>query len=142
MSVERIGLERALEVLAEGYEYLDVRSSIEFRAGHAPGAYNVPVMHAGETSFAPNPDFLRVVQATFPLDAPLLVACQAGGRSQVAVKQLEAAGFSRLLELRTGFDGCRDAFGRREAGWGRSGQAVEAGDGGERGYAALLAAAS
>ncbi len=141
MSVERVGLEEALAALADGYRYLDVRSSIEFAAGHPPAAYNIPVMHAGEAGFAPNRDFIRVATATFPLDTPLLVACQAGGRSQVAVKQLEAAGFERLMELRTGFDGCRDAFGRREAGWGRAGQAVETGDGGARGYDALLAGA-
>ncbi|MEZ4372945.1 MAG: rhodanese-like domain-containing protein [Polyangiaceae bacterium] len=140
MTVDRIGVDQALQALADGYRYLDVRSSIEFAAGHAPSAYNIPVMHAGESGFAPNPDFLRVVQGTFALDTPLLLACQAGGRSQIAVKQLEAAGYTRLLELRTGFDGCRDAFGRREPGWGRSGQAVVTGEGEERSYSALLAA--
>ncbi|MCA9645590.1 MAG: rhodanese-like domain-containing protein [Polyangiaceae bacterium] len=140
MNAQRVGVEQALQALADGYRYLDVRSSIEFAAGHAPAAYNIPVMHAGESGFAPNPDFLRVAQATFPTDTPLLIACQAGGRSQVAVKQLTAAGYTQLLELRTGFDGCRDAFGRREPGWQRAGQAVVTGDDAERGYGALLAA--
>ncbi|MEZ4228727.1 MAG: rhodanese-like domain-containing protein [Polyangiaceae bacterium] len=140
MSVERVGLERALEALADGYTYLDVRSCIEFAAGHPPLAFNIPVMHAGEEGFAPNRDFVAVALATFATDAPLVVACQAGGRSQIAVQQLRAAGFTRLLELRTGFDGCRDAFGRREPGWARAGHPVVSGDGGERGYEALRAA--
>lgn len=138
MNVERVGVEAARRLLSEGFDYLDVRSEVEFAAGHPPKAYNIPVSLVGETSFVPNPDFLRVALSSFQPGHRLVVGCQTGGRSRGAVLSLAASGFSALFELRTGFDGCRDAFGRREPGWGRAGLPTEAGDGGPRGYASLL----
>jgi hypothetical protein len=53
----------------EGYVYLDVRSVPEFAAGHPTGAYNIPLLDMGPGGMAPNPDFLAVVQKSFPRDA-------------------------------------------------------------------------
>ncbi len=139
MTIERVSLAAACRLLAEGYDYLDVRSELEFAAGHPPNAYNIPISLVGEAALEPNPHFLCVVRNTFQLTHRLLVGCQSGGRSQQAAQRLEAAGFCALVELRTGFDGCRDAFGRREPGWQRAAKPIEVGDGAHRGYAALLA---
>lgn len=104
-----------------GHAYLDVRTEEEFAGGHVPGAYNVPIRRQG----ADNPDFLAVVSATFALDAPLVVGCHTGVRSQKAVAALLSGGYTALVEHRTGFAGARDAFGRQEAGWGKAGLPVE-----------------
>lgn len=137
MSVRRIGLAEAKQRLSEGYTYLDIRSEDEFAAGHIPGAYNVPLFHLKDSMLEENPEFLAVVAANFPKTAPLLIGCQSGRRSQQAAQILAAHGYEQLEELRTGFNGCRDAFGRLEPGWERTGEAIEAGSGGERAYSAL-----
>jgi rhodanese-related sulfurtransferase len=77
----RISPQEASAKLAEGWTYVDVRTTQEFEAGHPPGAVNVPIMHAGAGGMVPNADFLAVMTAAFPWDAKLVVGCKAGGRS-------------------------------------------------------------
>jgi rhodanese-related sulfurtransferase len=119
--------EEAQAALAEGYVYVDVRSEPEFEEGHVPGALNVPISHREGSSFVPNPEFQAVMEAAFPKDARLLIGCKSGGRSLKAVGVLKNAGFSDLIELRTGFDGGKDAFGRPEPGWSKKGLPIETG---------------
>jgi rhodanese-related sulfurtransferase len=97
----------------EGWVYVDVRSVGEFDAGHATGAYNVPLNLAGPAGPAPNVKFMAAMEKVFPRDAKLIVACQAGGRSARAAAQLEAAGFTNVADLSAGFEG------RNEPGWRR-----------------------
>lgn len=123
----RLSPEEAQAKLTEGYVYVDVRSEPEFEAGHVPGALNVPISHQVGGGLVPNPDFLAVMEAAFPKDAKLLLGCKSGGRSLKAVGVLQTAGFTDLLELRTGFDGGKDAFGRPDPGWSKKGLPVEAG---------------
>lgn len=131
---------QAQELLAsgEGYIYLDVRSTPEFDQGHPAGAYNVPIFHRQPAGMSPNPDFLRVVEANFPPETKLLVGCQSGQRSLRAAEALVAAGFTCVANVRGGFGGARDQFGRVvEKGWLESGLPVEQGSPADRGYAAL-----
>lgn len=136
-NIRRVSLEEAQELLKQGYTYVDVRSEPEFETGHVPGAYNVPLMHRGPGGMQPNPDFLSVMQAAFDSEAPLLLGCRSGGRSLNAARMLEQAGYANIVDLRTGWDGCRDAFGRLEPGWGRQGLPVETGQPDERSYEAI-----
>lgn len=109
----------------EGYAYVDVRSDGEFKAGHATGAYNIPLNHVGRGGVTPNDRFLAAMEMTFPKDARLVVACQAGGRSARAVSQLEAAGYTNLIHLRSGFEGAVDPATRQVTpGWRRKGLPV------------------
>jgi rhodanese-related sulfurtransferase len=85
-----------------------------------------------------NPKFIEVMQAVFRTTDPLLIGCGSGTRSHVAMERLKAAGFNRLAELRHGFSGSRDAFGRRVPGWVQHGLPVEAGAGDAQCYARLL----
>ncbi len=114
-------------LITEGYVYLDVRSEPEFAEGHPPGALNVPLQHRGSSGLEANPEFLAVVERAFAKDARLVIGCQSGARSLKAARLMIAAGFTALRELRTGFGGSRDAFGRVEPGWSKVGLAVEAG---------------
>ncbi len=113
-----------------GTVYLDVRTTQEFAAGHAPGAVNVPValMDPARGGMAPNPGFLAAVQSRFGPDQKLVVGCAAGGRSQRACEILQHSGFTALSNIRGGFSGMRDPSGRMiENGWTQEGFPVETG---------------
>jgi rhodanese-related sulfurtransferase len=131
----RISPQEASTKLAEGWTYVDVRTVEEFEAGHAPGAVNVPLMHAGGGGMTPNPDFLRVMSAAFPKDAKLVVGCKSGGRSLRAAHALIGEGFTSIVDQRAGWDGARNPFGQvTEPGWSRAGLPTEEGQPGGRSW--------
>lgn len=101
------------------YIYLDVRSVPEFEAGHAPGALNIPLLHfTPGQGMVMNEDFPAVVEATLPKDAKLIVGCKSGGRSANACQMMSRMGYTNLANLRGGFVGAADNFGRlTEPGW-------------------------
>ncbi len=117
----------AQTLLEAGWIYLDVRSEPEFEAGHVPGSLNIPLSLAGDFGLEPNEAFLDVIQALYPKDALLLLGCRSGARSRRAADMLVALGYTTLADLVTGWEGRRDAFGRAQPGWSRSGLPVEAG---------------
>lgn len=135
----------AQRLLLQGsHVYLDVRTEQEFELGHPLGAYNVPwlVRDVDGDAMIENPDFMLVMRTCFPPGQPLIVGCERGDRSRSASRQLGAHGYAQLLELRAGYGGRRDAFGRSvEPGWRAAGLpcASEALPG--RDYPALLARA-
>lgn len=64
-----------------------------------------------------NPDFLAQLQASVPVDKPLMVLCRSGARSIAAAEAATAAGYTawNILE---GFEGEPDRFGDRVVnGW-------------------------
>ena len=85
---------------------LDVRSAAEFRAGHVPGAQNVPFWQLAFRAPAP---------PAAP-DAPLVVYCGHGPRARIAAAILRRRGF-RHVSLLAG----------HMAGWLRKGLPVETG---------------
>ncbi|MCC7540875.1 MAG: rhodanese-like domain-containing protein [Deltaproteobacteria bacterium] len=115
MTVRRVGVDEARKLLGEeGYAYLDVRTVREFDEGHPEGAYNVPIAEMGR----PNPDFVAVVKATFPVDAKLVIGCKTGMRSLRAAQILLQEGYADVVDLRPGILGAVDPFGRvSEPGW-------------------------
>lgn len=126
--IKRISPEEASEKLAEGFTYVDVRTTEEFGEGHAAGAVNVPIMHASGGGMAPNADFVRVMSAAFPKDAKIICGCKSGGRSLRAAQTLVGAGFTNVLDQRAGWDGARNPFGQlAEPGWSRAGLPTEQG---------------
>jgi rhodanese-related sulfurtransferase len=135
---KRISPQDAYAKTKEGYVYVDVRTEEEFAQGHPDGAYNVPILLAGAGGMNPNPDFAKVVAASFPAAAKLVVGCKAGGRSMKACDTLAQKGYTNVLDQRAGWDGARDAFGQiTEPGWSRAGLPVETGAPEGRSYAAL-----
>jgi rhodanese-related sulfurtransferase len=123
---KRIVPKEAAALVSEGWTYLDVRSIPEFDQGHPTGAVNVPLMHYVNGRMSPNPDFQRVIEATFPKDAKLVIGCKAGGRSLQAATLMEAAGYTSVVDMRGGFHGERDNFGRASVpGWAEEGLPVE-----------------
>lgn len=106
--------------------------------GHPPGAFNVPLQRVEGDRLVDNPEFIAVMQQLFRTTDPLVIGCRSGARSHRAIEQLERAGFGALAELRHGFMGARDDFGRRLPGWIQAGLPVEQGDGAARAYVCLL----
>ncbi len=141
MTVKRVSpLEAAALLEDEGYAYLDVRSIPEFDEGHAPGAYNIPLLHATPSGMRPNGDFMSVVAAAFPKSSKLVVGCRSGNRSLRAAEALLAGGFAHVVDQRAGHEGARDAFGQlQEPGWQAAGLEVEREAEPDRTYEALLA---
>lgn len=123
--ITRVSAEEAQRLLSEGYVYLDVRSEREFVEGHPPGAFNIPLLHAGPDRLVDNPEFLDVVRGVFPKQTRLVIGCRSGVRSLTAATLLEADGYVSLVELREGFKGTRDDFGRAVPGWLQQGLPVE-----------------
>lgn len=131
--------EAAALIEHDGYVHIDVRSVGEYEQGHPADSYNVPLAVPGPGGMAPNPDFLGVMLAKFPLGERLVISCQAGRRSARACELLREAGYECLVDQRAGWGGARDPFGRvQEAGWSAAGLPIESGPSASRGYAALV----
>ena len=130
MAVQSVSPRQAADLLSggDGHVYLDVRSVQEFAEGHPRSARNIPLLvpDPGTGKLVPNPDFLRVVQANFPPETPILLGCLSGGRSLKAAEILERAGYRSVVNVRCGFGGSRDILGRvTEPGWAALGLPVE-----------------
>ncbi len=136
----RVSAREAFELVEkEGYQQLDVRSIVEFEAGHPAGALNVPWMHMDARGRSLNEEFVAVVERLFPdKSAKLVLSCQSGNRSMHALMALEARGYTSLVDQRAGWGGARDPFGRvSDPGWPAEGLPTETGAGGVHSYDAL-----
>lgn len=124
--------------MAEGWVYLDVRSVPEFEIGHPAGAANIPLLHFEGGRMSPNARFEEEVMASFPPSTRMIVGCKVGGRSLQAAALLQAAGYQDVVDMRGGFMGERDPFGRTLcAGWVENKLPVETDAPAEKTYAAL-----
>ncbi len=125
--MKHVSVTEALEQQQTGVTYVDVRSTREFAMGHPAGAVNVPL--ADQDAFGqmvPNPDFVEVIQAHYAPETPLLIGCQAGGRSMRAVEILEASGYTELTNVVGGYGGGSDpSTGAPVPGWSQAGLPVE-----------------
>jgi rhodanese-related sulfurtransferase len=125
MSVRRVTAEEARDLVEkEGYVYVDVRSVPEFSTGHAAGAVNVPLLHAGSFGMSPNHQFMDVMQNAFAKDAKLVIGCRSGSRSLQAASILQSVGYTNVVDQKGGLDGSGGFFGHGEAGWRQKGLPV------------------
>lgn len=93
--VKHVDAEAAAKLVAEGkVTVLDVRSPDEFTEGHIKGAKNVNIM---------DKDFEKQLQAV-DKTKPVLVHCQAGGRSTRSLPTLEKLGFTEVYHLDGGLN--------------------------------------
>lgn len=121
------------------YVYLDVRSVEEYEAGHPTGAINIPILHFSPgAGMTPNEEFAAVVEATLPKDAKIVVGCKTGGRSARAVEVMSQMGYTNVANVRGGFVGSMDPFGRvTEPGWSMLSLPVTSGSDEGSGYESL-----
>ena len=75
-----------------GAQLIDVRTPVEFAAGHVAGARNVPMYT------------LRQALASLALDpnCPVVAICATAHRSPPAVRLLRAAGYKSAMQLKGG----------------------------------------
>lgn len=78
--------------LAKGGQLLDIRNPGERDAGHVEGSIHLPLAE------------LTKRYAELDASRPLVVHCAGGYRSSVAVSWLAAHGFTRLVDVRGGYD--------------------------------------
>lgn len=69
---------------------VDVRTPMEFRTGHIPGAINIPL---GQIEHRRN---------EIPAALPVVVVCATGNRSEFASKELTEIGYSTVYNLQGG----------------------------------------
>lgn len=125
---QRVSPKEAHDLMAQGYVYVDVRSTPEFEQGHPAGAVLVPIAEASPVGMQPNPQFVEQVASLFAKDAKIIVGCQAGGRSARAAAMLEQSGFTNIVDQRAGFGGARGPTGAVvEPGWKDAGLPVATG---------------
>lgn len=72
---------------------IDVRTPEEYEAGHIEGAKNINFLA---------PDFAEKM-GELDKTKPVMIYCQAGGRSAKALKKLKEMGFQHALELEGGY---------------------------------------
>jgi len=107
--------------------FVDVRSEMEFLfIGHPVGAVNIPWIE--EPDWEINPHFVRdirklilggVICSDESQCAPVVLICRSGKRSAEAGQVLIDAGFSRVYNVSTGFEGDLDENHQRSTtgGW-------------------------
>lgn len=103
--VKHVNANGAAKLVASGnVVVVDVRTPEEFKEGHIKGAKNIDIM---------DKDFEAQV-GKLDKSKPTLVHCQAGSRSERALKTFEKLGFTDVTHLDNGF-----------AGWEAAGKPVE-----------------
>jgi rhodanese-related sulfurtransferase len=75
-----------------GPVFLDVREEVEFRAGHIPGAVNLP---RGEIE-------TRIESVVPNKEAPIVAYCAIGHRSAIAADTLQDLGYIHVVSLEGG----------------------------------------
>jgi rhodanese-related sulfurtransferase len=97
--VKHVNAEEAAKLVQEGkVTVLDVRTEDEFKEGHIKGAKNVDF----------NAEDFAKKAAQVDKSKPVLVHCQAGGRSTKSLPTLEKLGFE-IYHLDGGFSAWEDA---------------------------------
>lgn len=84
----RAQLASIAEALARNPTVLDVRTGLEFRVGHLPGAVHLPL---SRLPFRARREVVR--------ERPVIVYCASGTRSMVAAFLLRRLGFPEVLDL-------------------------------------------
>lgn len=91
-TVEQIDLDTLRERIdRDEVHLLDVRGEAEWKAGHLPGAENIPT------------GYLTDQLEDIPRDEPVVVHCQSGARSAIAASVLEGEGFENILSYEGGY---------------------------------------
>lgn len=94
-TTQNVSIDEAQELIKKDSDVLilDVRTPAEYKSGHIPNAINIP--H--------NTLIIRLNEIEKYKDKNILVHCQSGGRSSIAVQILEQQGFNKIYHMKNGF---------------------------------------
>ena len=92
-STKRITAREVAELIQAGDVpwTLDGRTEKEWQVGHLQGSHNIPLQQ------------LKARLSKVPRDGPVVVYCQGGYRSSIAVSILQQAGYANVIEMIGGF---------------------------------------
>jgi hydroxyacylglutathione hydrolase len=90
-AIEQISVPQVMERREQGQLVLDVRAAAEFRAGHIPGAVHIPLGRIPEAA------------GGLPRESSIIVHCQGGTRSPIALSVLRKMGFRSVADFSGGF---------------------------------------
>ena len=107
---------------APSAKLVDVRTRAEWDyVGRIPGAVEIELLtYPGNR---PNSGFVAELERQVTKEAPVLFICRSGGRSHNAALLAMQAGYTTCYNVLEGFEGDRDANGRRNTtgGWRAAG---------------------
>lgn len=107
---------------APGARLIDVRSRAELEwIGRIPNSIEIEWQNYPDKRL--NPHFLTELKHAVDGESLLLFICRSGSRSSAAAKAATAAGFLDCYNVLEGFEGDKDAIGRRNTigGWRKAG---------------------
>ena len=93
-----VRVDRALDLLDDGAQLIDVRENAEWRSGHAPQARHIPMAKIANEA------------RRLKMDTPVVVMCATGSRSRSAAAQLRSMGY-QATSLSGGIAAWRTAGG-------------------------------
>lgn len=85
------------DMLKTGEILIDIRTPEEFESGHLEGAVNINFFDA---------DFMEQLSA-FNKEESVFIYCRSGGRSAKASSKMQAAGFTKVIDLKGGIKSWR-----------------------------------
>ena len=103
MSNKTITVSEVYNLIQSGnlIDLIDVRSAGEFASGHAVGARSVPLSTVSKEAV--------LVGRQAPVDHPIYVICQSGGRSRSACTKLIADGLDNVVNVEGGTSAWKSA---------------------------------
>ena len=87
--IDQASLLKRIESKDSTMVILDVRTPEEYKAGHVPGAINIPYSHLPA----------RISEVADAADKDIVVYCAIGIRAELGAERLRENGFTRLLHL-------------------------------------------
>lgn len=120
--IEKVDVNQAKQLIAQGYKILDVREPGEYLTAAIPGALNVPrgvLEPAADLNYPGANPALRDAR-----EDNWLVVCKSGGRAALATKTLQEMGFVKVVNMVGGMDAWQQADGEIEVPSGESSTVV------------------
>jgi rhodanese-related sulfurtransferase len=112
-SVIDVSAQEALDALKnqQSAQLVDVRSDAEWKFSGLPNLESlnkqtITISLKTYPDFSDNPDFLEALVFAIPeRSTPIYFLCKTGGRSRVAAKKAQSAGYTHAYNIAGGFEG-------------------------------------
>jgi rhodanese-related sulfurtransferase len=120
--IKTCDVESAKQLIADGYQVLDVREPGEYLSGAIPNALNVPrgvIEPAADLNYPGANPQLRDARAQ-----NWLIVCKSGGRAALATQTLQEMGFENVVNMIGGMDAYIASGGETEVPSGENSTVV------------------